>query len=438
MRLRPHQEKAVADIMEPMGKWGLAMLSGETRTGKTLVSFEVAHRVGGDFLVVTKKSAIPSIKADWEEVGGGDQMQCINFESVHKVKVGEGGIDLIVIDECHYGISGYPKQSKAWKGLNELFLKTKAKALLMSGTVALESRAQLYHEMNVTCRGPFIEFATFYDWWNPPEHYKVFRQCGAFGQYGASKRIGMDMEVVDYAKVQDSKVEKAVAPYVVTMTREEACYQVLEAKVIPIKLNNSKLSWLVKKLTRDKVLEVTDIDGGLRTCVYDGPAQVLQGCHMLAGGTLIDDEGEAFVLGMEYEPFYRANWIREGMQEGKKYAILTNYIKERELLLSFLGDLATDSLEELKETDNFRCFVGSLSSNAEGVDMHWLTGSQILYSLNWSGSKFSQVCDRQLNFFRKEEAKVAVPMLEGGVDEAVLDAVRGKTNFNASFYRAMK
>ena len=103
--------------------------------------------------------------------------------------------------------------------------------------------------------------------------------------------------------------------------------------------------------------------------------------------------------------------------------MLTNYVKERELLGGFFGDIATDNLDELRESDKFRIFYGSISANAEGVDMSWLDGSQILYSLNWSGSRFSQVCDRQLNYFRKEEAKVAVPFLEGGLDQDVLEAV---------------
>jgi hypothetical protein len=66
--------------------------------------------------------------------------------------------------------------------------------------------------------------------------------------------------------------------------------------------------------------------------------------------------------------------------------------------------------------------------------MSWLTGSMILYSLTWSGAKYSQVCDRQLNFHRKDVAKVGVPLLVGGVDEGVYKAVSSKCDYNAGMY----
>jgi len=72
---------------------------------------------------------------------------------------------------------------------------------------------------------------------------------------------------------------------------------------------------------------------------------------------------------------------------------------------------------------------------AEGVDLSWLTGSMILYSLSFSGSKFSQVCDRQLKHDRINQAKVAVPLLKGGVDGHVLEAVRAKRSYNATMFK---
>lgn len=240
----------------------------------------------------------------------------------------------------------------------------------------------------------------------------------------------------DYGAVDADRVLLEAEPWVVRMTREEGGHKVLGATVIPCKLRNEKLAALIARIKRHKLADVEDLDGERRLIVCDkGPAQVLQTCHMIAGGTATDDNGEHFVLG-GVDAEYRARWIADGMVEGRSYVIQTAYILERAFLVGVLrgrGVKVWETLDELREA-GAGCWVGSLASYAEGVDMSWITGSQILYSLVWSGAKFSQVCDRQLNFKRVEKAKVTVPLLEGGIDEDVLEAVRGKVNFNKRFY----
>lgn len=435
--LRPHQERAKAQSLEVIKKLHICILEGATRSGKTLTALSIGKALGGEFLVLTTKKAMSGIIGDWELLGGGDEMTVINYESVHKLDLRNWGF--IVLDECHSKISSYPKQSQTWKKVRQLFDLTKAKALLMSGTVAIESKAQLFHELTVTGRGPF-NYRDFYSWWNQEGHYKDGRKCGGYGIEGAVKKVGSNGPswgggdgVTDYSSVDESRVLDAISSYVVKMEREG--YAVKDATLVKVELENKALVKLIRKIKKDKVAEVVDSEGIARMVCYDkGAAQVLQACHMLAGGTLIDVDGEAFVLGDEYGSSYRIDWIIEGTRgNGKQYAIFTQYVAERCFIRGKLleaGLRVFDDFNEMRDNGGAGYWVGSLASNAEGLDLHWLSGSQILYSLTWSGSKFSQVCDRMLNFNRKEKAKVAIPILKDGLDSYVYEAVSNKRNFN--------
>ena len=442
--LRTHQERAKAQSLDIIQKLHICILEGQTRSGKTLTALSIGKALGGEFLVLTTKKAMSSILSDWELLGGGDEMMIINYESVHKLDMKDWG--LIVLDECHSKISSYPKPSGTWKKVRQLFDLTRAKALLMSGTVAIESKAQLFHELAVTGRGPW-DFRDFYSWWNQEGHYKDGRKCGGYGIEGAVKKVGSNGPswggrdgVTDYSAVQEGRVLDAISPYVVRMEREG--YTVTDATLVKVELENKALAKLIRKIKKDKVVEVVDSEGVGRMVVYDkGAAQVLQACHMLAGGTLIDVDGEAFVLSDSYGSSYRVDWIINGTRgNGKQYAIFTQYVAERAFIRGKLleaGLRVFDDFDEMRGAGGAGYWVGSLSGNAEGVNLSWLNGSQILYSLTWSGSKFSQICDRQLHFDRKEKAKVAIPMLKGGIDNYVYDAVSNKKNFNSSIYKSL-
>lgn len=431
MELRPHQARAYTQVMATLDERGLAMLAGETRSGKTAVAISCCKAMGGPWLFVTKKKAIPSIDADARSIWGREDHGgvIVNVESLGRVKRQKWA--LVVADESHHGLSGFPKEPKARRQMREAV--GDAPVLVMSGTPAIEGTAKLYGQMTLGKRGPWVEWPTFYQWWHQDGHY-VKKRSGGYGVAGAIKNTGSQGSAwgptPDYGAVDEARILREVEPYVVRMTRSEAGYRVQNAQIIPVVLDNARISALILKLRSSKCIHDLDL-------VCDkGPAQVLQQAHILAGGHYSVD-GEFKVLPSEFDPEYRARWIGEGMREGRSYVVLTHYVAERPFVASILERMAHmvhDSLDDLRESGE-GVFVGALSSLAEGVDMSWLTGSQILYSLTWSGSKFSQVCDRQLNFHRSDPAKVAVPLLRGGVDADVLEAVMGKQNFNAGFYR---
>jgi len=280
--------------------------------------------------------------------------------------------------------------------------------------------------ITMTGRGPWFKYKDFFSWWRPIGYHKN-KVNGAYGVADAIKRTGTGFDCPDYAAVHDDKIMRDINPYMVKCTREEAGFTQVSAKVVAVTLENHKIKELCDEIWKEGLIE---IDG--RTCVYETPAARLQGAHMAGGGCLIDDNGEAFILPSEYDPYYKARWIKEGAKDGKQYIIQTAFIHERKLLMEYLG--ATDDLDEFKDS-GVKFWVGSLMSYSMGVDFSWISGTQILYSMPFSGAHYQQCLDRQLNFKREKPAIVAIPI--GGIDAQVHAALKEKKNFTASFYRAI-
>jgi len=429
--LKPHQLKASSDCLERLETHGVAILEGECRAGKTFVALQIGKTIGRPTLFLTRKKAISSVVDDREAIGIHPRdCYVINYESAHKAPDEDWG--LIILDECHSGISAYPKPSGVWLKVRALFERTKAKALLMSGTVCIESKAQLFMELKVTTRGPWAKWSNFYHWWHQQGHYRA-KESGGYGIAGATKRIHGGKEIADYAQVDKDRIEREVSPYVVTVSREDAGFKVTQASVKVVKATNGAILSLCDEIMKEGIARVGD-----RLCVYETPAAKLQGCHMACGGTLLDDQGEGFTLPDEFSPRYKVDLIRSRAKAGLKYVVFCHYIYERSFLISELGDACCDTLEGFEQSEHQFCVL-STTSYSMGVDLSWVSGCQIMYSMPWSGAVWSQVLDRQLRWDREREAVVAVVLLDGGVDETCYDVLRKKQNFNIKrFYAATR
>ena len=406
-KLRPHQEKAVQAAKPILERSGVVLLAMECRTGKTFSALELARMgaKGGRILFVTKKAAISSVVSDAEVMGL--EVTVINYEAAHKVDFKP---DFVVIDECHR-VSAFPKMGKAAKVLREICPRALG-VVLLSATPAIEAGSQWFHAFHVTGRGPFAGYASFYKW------HKDFG-------IPAKIRIAGGQEVNDYSSVRP-EVASAVTRYTVSMTQEEADFKV-KAEVVPHLIECPQLLSLGNSIHRDGIIKLDN-----RTVVAESPAAILQKAAMACGSTLIDEDGEAFQVreGM----FPKLNYIDARVWDGRSHAIFTQYIMERELLLDHFGDYATDDMEAFRRGE-FRLFVGSIKSYCEGVDLSWLDGSMILYSLTFSGSTYAQILERMNNFKRTEPIKIHVLMIRGSVEESIFKAVSNKQNFNNSFLK---
>ena len=406
-KLRNHQLRVLESAKPILERSGVVLLALECRLGKTFSALDLARRgaKGGRILFVTKKKAISSVVSDAEVMGL--EVTVTNYEALGKVDFKPA---FVVIDECHR-VSAFPKPGKAAKELRALCAGAKG-VVMLSATPAIEAGSQWFHAFWCAHRGPWAAYASFYKW------HKDFG-------IPAKIRIAGGQEVNDYSSVRP-EVADHVTRYTVSMTQEEAGFKVA-AEVVPHLIDAPELLKIGDVVKRDGIIKLGD-----RVVVAESPAAMLQKAAMACGSTLIDEDGEAFQVreGM----FPKLNYIDARVWDGRRHAIFTQYIMERDILLDHFGDYATDDMDAFRRGE-FKLFVGSIKSYCEGVDLSWLSGSMILYSLTFSGSTYAQILERMNNFKRTEPIKIHVLMIRGSVEESIFKAVSSKQNFNNSFLK---
>ena len=125
MEPRLHQIEGATWALETIRKHGLAYLSWQERTGKTLTALlTVENSMAQNCLIITKKKAIPWWMETLEQWNHKTKFQVINYESAHKVN---GNHDFIILDESHHAISSTGRPSKTWRIIAK---HTKGKAIL--------------------------------------------------------------------------------------------------------------------------------------------------------------------------------------------------------------------------------------------------------------------------------------------------------------------
>ena len=411
MKLLPHQIKTIEKAMPILREHGVVLLCAECRCGKTPMALTMAKQLGDKILFISKKKALGSIESDAKALG----IDCvvINYESLHKCNFKP---DLLICDEIH-ALSAYAKPSKAAKAVREFALKAKF-VIGLSATPAIEASSQWFHIFWSTGnRGPFKLFGSFYRW---------------FKEFGISEKIKIagGIEVETYKNVRP-EVADHVTKYSVVVTQEDAGFLVAP-KVVKHLIDAPDLVFLGSKIKRDGIIE---IEG--KTVLAEGPAAKLQKMAMLCGGTLIDENEESFV----FDGQAKLDFLLTKLRKGRRYAIFTAYIRERDLICDVLsghGFRCGEDMDALKNGE-LDCFVGSLKRFSEGVNLAWLTdGCMILYSLNFSGTTFAQILNRQIRFDRVEPVNVQVLLIRGSIEEKVFAAVSGKQSFNEEFYRKVE
>jgi len=139
-KLYSRQEKHVESLISALGKYGSALDSSETGTGKTVCGAEIASRANGNILVVCPKAVIPSWEREMAERNV--PAQVINYDKLRKGNTPYGKWQnkkwvwtippsLIIFDEAHK-CSGVGTQNS--KMLIEA--KDRHAVLLLSATIA--------------------------------------------------------------------------------------------------------------------------------------------------------------------------------------------------------------------------------------------------------------------------------------------------------------
>ena len=107
--LRDYQSKGAEDGVKILRSLGIVYFSWSVRTGKSATALETCRLFGAkSVLFLTKKKAISSIQADYDEFGFAEHFSIVivNDESMHKI---EGDFDIIVHDEHHRCFLGSTK-----------------------------------------------------------------------------------------------------------------------------------------------------------------------------------------------------------------------------------------------------------------------------------------------------------------------------------------
>ena len=193
MELREYQKEASKKLTHLIETKRCGYLSGECRTGKTLVALSVVKNMElENVLVITKKKAIPSIKNDIAKINLNNVVDVTNFEQLKNYRGSQW--DMIIVDEAH-SVGAFPKPSQRYQNILQLRYK---RIILMSGTPSPESFSQLYHQWSLA---PFAwsAYQNFYRW--ADDYVDVFE-----------KRIGTGIIINDYSNANEEMIMRDIKP----------------------------------------------------------------------------------------------------------------------------------------------------------------------------------------------------------------------------------
>jgi len=256
------QAEVGADILR---KYMILYLAWEERTGKSLTGILIAELLAvTDVLIITKKNALGNVK---EKKGWAHTLAEFEHEKNYTLttfgKAKPGDYDLIIIDEAHNYISGYPKPSTTQKKLMQV---CRGKPIIyMSATPHAQGYQLLYHQFALSSWSPWHTYTNFYNW---------------FRHYGKPYTIKVyDKEVNQYDRVDDNLIAACVEHLFITKTRKELGFDhEPEDKLHYVELNN-----ITKKLYNDSMKNRLLVLGDI-TKLLDTTITMRASLHMLEGG----------------------------------------------------------------------------------------------------------------------------------------------------------
>lgn len=412
-KLLPEQLRASHELTARIDDYGVGLLWGEVRSGKTRPFVHVSRNYKR-VLIVTKKDAIKGINSEAAELGVTPDV--INYHSVHKMK---GEYDLVVFDECHLYISNKsPKHTPIWNKCREY--THDVDVVFCSGTPTSEGFSKLYNMLALSDDSPFKKFPTFAHWYHGMNIHKVGTNLIALSKTSTSKwtaepivktvdgygllthnyNSNGDM-VPDYTHTKEAKILKAVEHLVVRLTTTDTGHKYFTKDVlhhIPLTRRQSRM---IELLERDGIIELPN-----GVILADSSASLKMKQHQISGGigvTYHEDDGGAYLFNRSLKIEYIKNKFNVD-----NTVILSYYIIEQEILSQHFPH------------------TGSVTKLSSGVDLsHFDT--MVVFSMRHSSANYTQVRARLMNINRKKP--IQVHYLISGVDEDILAKVHDKDHF---------
>jgi len=389
---RPEQLDCAEQAYAILKKHMLVYLAMEERTGKTLTSLLVCERCENvkSVLVITKKNALSgwhNTLADWEHT---KSYEVTNYHQVHKFK--HDDYDLVILDEAHNYISGFPKRSLFWKRVKKLTIKRPL--IYLSATPHAQGLQMLYNPLALSSWSPFREWQSPYRW---------------FEAFGIPKKIMVHDRLVEtYKRVKTRDVERLTQHLFITATRKELGFTHEPTD----KLHYIQLDDTVKEhyntLLKKKVLDINE-----DKLICDTPMKLRTSLHMMEGG--VAKVGEKYLVLPNEE---KIQYILKTWGDTPSLVIMYNYIAEG---------------KKLHNRFQFARILQA-TSFAEGIDLaDWQT--LVIYSQDFSTARHTQRRARQSSKSRTEPITVHYLLVHGGISEQVYKTVSiNKRNFVDSVF----
>jgi len=404
MKLRDYQSIIVKQGTEVLKKHRFLYLAMEVRTGKTLTSLAMSLALPvSNLLFITKKKAIPSILSDYEMLNPHYKITVINYESLHKVSH-ETKWDMVICDEAH-SMGAFPKPSRRAKLVKELLVKFNPFVILLSGTPTPESYSQMYHQVYGIRTNPFKQHVNFYKF---AKQYVEVKQ----------KKIGPHT-INDWSHGLQTILDH-MKPYTINYTQKEAGFVVnTEEEILNVSVSDLTKS-LVKKLTRDRVVE-----GESNVILADTAVKLMSKLHQLYSGTIKFEGGESMVIDLS-----KAEYIRKHFKN-KKIAIFYKFKEELNTIKKVFKKSLCTELDEFNSTN--KNIALQIVSGREGIS---LKNAQALvyYNIDFSATSYWQSRDRMTTKDRLYN-KIYWVFSSDGIENDIYKSVIKKKDYTLNHFK---
>lgn len=388
----PHQIEISDKAYSILQKYSIVYLAMQERTGKTLTAILTCEKSPyiKKALVITKKAAIEGWTDTLKNYNHTIHFTVINYESCHKIT--DTDFDIVIIDEAHAMISGYPKVSQTWKAVAK---HTKDKPIIyMSATPSAQGSVLLFNQFRLSTWSPFHNYRDFYAW---------------FKDYGILKlkRIGA-RQIKDYSECREEIVWSKVKHLFISYTRTELGFKHEPNDIIHYVELDESTKQLYRTLEKDKYLVIDD-----KEFLADTPMGLLLKLHQIEGGTLKNEQEYIQLPNRE-----KIDYILKTWGDSEDLVIFYHYKEEEHKLKSVFK----------------KAQVLQANKYAEGVDLS-MYEHLVVYSMDFKTAQYTQRRARQANMKRETPINVHFLLIKRGLSEQVYNTVAiNKTNFVDKYF----
>jgi hypothetical protein len=385
----PHQIDKSDQLEVILRKHYLACLWGAPRSGKTRTAIRTVANLINDkaCLVLTKKAAIPGWLSEIQACNPKTNFYVTNYEQAPKLS-GEP-FSMVIIDESH-NLNKVGKMTQRFKNIRQLVYHKPV--IFLTGTPAIEKQAGLFYQLGVSKFSPF-QFKSFYEF---------------FRNYGVSNQLWIGGRAIEqYDKVKPTLMAK-VMPYVVSMTQVDAGITCEARDQVHLVTLSEQTKSLIDTISKEGVATINGT-----TYVFESDMAVRAAIHQIETGAVLL-EGDIVQLPNDEVIAY----IARIFGDKPDVALMAHFRSTRHKLAKALP----------------RAHIYSSDGHAEGVNLAHYKHFVIVNS-GYSGAKFVQRRERIVNINRTTEAIVHHIITDGGISEAVYNAVSNKLDYNLRLFR---